>query len=110
MLGCRPDYLLYPEKNTKIERAEQIRLLDNSGNLLPITQDWHNSFKNKKVIVTDAGLWTTSPKNTITALKQLAEIKNLYFLEPIWLERLTSDEEVMNQFLKLEMSTGANLT
>ena len=39
MLAVRPDYLLYPEKETKFERAEQIRLLGNEGKLLPISQD-----------------------------------------------------------------------
>ena len=53
MLACRPDYLLYPEKNTKLERAEQIRLFNNRGKLLPLVQDWTNSFKNKRAIVTD---------------------------------------------------------
>jgi len=39
MLACRPDYLIYPEKNTQLERAEQIRLLDNQGRLMPLVQD-----------------------------------------------------------------------
>ena len=56
MMACRPDYLLYPEKNTKLERAEQIRLLDDNGKLLPIVQDWTNTFSNKRAIVTDKNL------------------------------------------------------
>jgi hypothetical protein len=39
MLACRPDYLLYPEKNTKIERSEYVRLFNNQGHLMPLTQD-----------------------------------------------------------------------
>ena len=39
MLACRPDYLLYPERLTRDTRAEQIRLLGNSNNLLPVVQD-----------------------------------------------------------------------
>lgn len=39
MLACRPDYLLYPNRETRLERAEHIRLIGNSNNLLPITQD-----------------------------------------------------------------------
>lgn len=39
MLACRPDYLLYPNRGTRRERAEQIRLIGNNNNLLPITQD-----------------------------------------------------------------------
>lgn len=109
MLGCRPDYLLYPEKNTNIERAEQVRLLDNKGNLLPIKQDWHNSFKNKKVIVTDTKLWTTKPEITIRALKELQECKNLYFLEPIWLRRFIDEPSILEEFLKLNFCGDANL-
>lgn len=39
MLACRPDYLLYPNRNTRIERAERIRLIGNNNNLLPLVQD-----------------------------------------------------------------------
>ena len=56
MLACRPDYLLYPEKETALERAEHVRLLNDKGELLPLIQDWHNAFKNKKVIETDTAL------------------------------------------------------
>ena len=56
MLGCRPDYLLYPEKNTMMERAEQVRLLGVDGKMLPLKQDYVNAFKRKKVLVTDAAL------------------------------------------------------
>jgi len=109
MLGVRPDYLLYPEKDTKLERAEQIRLLGNEGKLLPISQDWTNSFTNKKALVTDTQLWTTDSKTLITALKQVEEIKNISFLKPIWLRRLVTDKEAMQQFLKLKISPGAIL-
>lgn len=53
MLGCRPDYLLYPERNTKIERGEHIRLFNNNAELLPQVQEWRNTFTNKYAIVTD---------------------------------------------------------
>lgn len=53
MLGCRPDYLLYPEQSTTIERAEHIRLFNNKAELLPIIQEFDNAFKRKKLIVTD---------------------------------------------------------
>lgn len=56
MLACRPDYLLYPEKETALERAEHVRLLNDRGELLPLIQDWRNAFKNKKVIETDTAL------------------------------------------------------
>ena len=53
MLGCRPDYLLYPEYNTQLERAEHVRFFNNNAELLPIYQDYSNTFKKKKVVVTD---------------------------------------------------------
>ena len=43
-MGCRPDYLLYPEKNTREERAIRMRFFDNAAQLLPIKQDENNSF------------------------------------------------------------------
>ena len=49
MMACRPDYLLYPEKNTVFERSEQLRFLNDKGDLLPIKQDWTNAFKNVSV-------------------------------------------------------------
>ena len=109
MLACRPDYLLYPEKNTAIERSEQLRLLDNDGRILPIRQDWHNSFKNKKVLVTDNNLWTTDPENLKKALKELIEIENVTFLESIWLPKIVSDKEIMELFLQLKLRSGSIL-
>ena len=109
MLACRPDYLLYPEKNTVIERSEQIRLLNDEGQKLPIKQDWHNSFKNKKVLVTDKNLWTTSPENTISALEELITIENVSFFEPIWLPRIANDSTILNLFLKLNIKKGADV-
>lgn len=53
MLGCRPDYLLYPEYDTTLERSEQLRLFNDKGELLPHIQDYSNTFKRKRVILTD---------------------------------------------------------
>lgn len=53
MMGCRPDYLLYPEKNTDLERSEYLRLFDNAAKLLPITQDARNTYKRKHTYVSD---------------------------------------------------------
>ena len=107
MLACRPDYLLYPEKETALERAEHVRLLNDRGELLPLIQDWRNAFKNKKVIETDTALWTTSRKNLLLVLDKLSNILNLSFFEPIWLPKINSDEEIMNKFLKLHFLQGA---
>lgn len=56
MIMARPDYLLYPNHNTKEERSEQVRLLDESQRVLTRCQDWHNTYKNKKVYITDKNL------------------------------------------------------
>lgn len=53
MLGCRPDYLLYPEYDTTLERSEQLRLFNDKGELLSHIQDYSNTFKRKRVILTD---------------------------------------------------------
>lgn len=53
MLACRPDYLIYPEKNTVVERAEHVRFFNNNAEPLLLTQEWRNTFKRKMVLVTD---------------------------------------------------------
>ena len=107
--ACRPDYLLYPEKSTVWERSEQIRLLDGKGKILPRVQDWDNVFKNKRVLITDDGLWTTSVENLKIALKTLAGIKNLTFLEPIWIQKLVSDKDIEDLFFQLNFNQGSNI-
>ena len=110
MLGCRPDYLLYPEYNTQLERAEHVRFFNNDGVLLPIYQDYANSLKNKKVIITDKYMWISDNESIITALKRLEDTKNLYFLKPIRLQKLLYDEKLKEQFLKLKFSPGVNFS
>lgn len=39
VLACRPDYLLYPNAQTRNERAERVRLIGNNKKLLPKIQD-----------------------------------------------------------------------
>jgi hypothetical protein len=39
MMEVRPDYLLYPNRDTDVERAEYIRLFDDKSKLLPAVQD-----------------------------------------------------------------------
>lgn len=109
MLGCRPDYLLYPEQSTTIERAEHIRLFNNKAELLPIIQEFDNAFKRKKLIVTDTHMWFASKKDLMVALKRLSEYKNIVFLEPIWLQKLIYDEELKELFLNLKLSNGLAL-
>ena len=108
MLGCRPDYLLYPEYNTQLERAEHVRFFNNNAELLPIYQDYHNTFKKKKVIVTDKYMWFSDNKSIMIALQRLEETKNLYFLKEIKIQKLLYDEKLKEQFLKLKFTPGVN--
>ena len=110
MLGCRPDYLLYPEYNTPLERAEHVRFFNSQSKLLPIYQDYHNSFKNKKLIITDENMWYADTADIITALKRLTDkdIKNLYFLKPIRLQTILQNKELKELFLSLKFTTGVN--
>lgn len=106
MLGCRPDYLLYPERNTKQERAEHIRLFNNNAELLPRRQDWANTFTNKHVIVTDPYMWFSDKNSIIQALDMLQEAQNISFLEPIWIQKILAYEEIKNKFLTLKFAPG----
>ena len=110
MLGCRPDYLLYPERDTKIERSEYIRLFNNDAKLLEWTQDWTNTFKNKYAIITDEHMWDSDINSLLIALDRLKEVKNISFLEPISLQKLLSNEELKNKFLNLNFVSGSKVT
>lgn len=83
MLACRPDYMVYPEHNTPIERSEHVRLLGNDGKPLLVTQDISNTFKRKRTLVTDKNLWFANIENLKTALQRLTSFKNISFLHPI---------------------------
>lgn len=109
MLSCRPDYLLYPEKDTMNERSDQLRLLGHDGKILQLTQDYVNTFKRKRTLVIDDNLWTTDAENCISALKKLVEIKNVSFYEPIWLPKLLDNKDIREAFFELNLTIGANL-
>lgn len=110
MLGCAPDYLLYPEKNTTLERAEYIRLFDNKAKLLPITQNYQNSFKNKISIDTDLYFWESDKKSILTALEMLKDVKNISFLHPIRLDLILCDKDIKNAFLQLKLNKKSIIT
>ena len=70
MMAVRPDYLLYPEKTTIAEKSEQLRLFNSKAQLLPLIQDYTNTFcGRKRVILTDQYIWYGSKKDLIKALK-----------------------------------------
>lgn len=110
MLGCRSDYLLYPEKNTKLEQAEHVRLFNDKMQLIQLYQNWSNSYTNKFLVVTDnTKMWFASNKDIKIALKRIQEGKNVSFLEPIYLQKLIYDKELKEEFLKLKFVPGSNL-
>lgn len=109
MLACRPDYLLYPEYNTALERAEHVRFFNNNAEPLKLVQDWHNKFKRKVVLVTDPFFWCATPENIIWALKELSESRNVGFLEPIWIQKIISNEEIKKLFFNLKLSRNVKL-
>lgn len=110
MLGCRPDYLLYPERNTAFERSEQVRLFNNNAELLPLIQDWTNTFKNKYVIVTDTAMWFSDTNSIIKALDLLEPLKKISFFEPIWLQKIISNKSIKEKFLNLHFSPGSKIS
>lgn len=101
--GCRPDYLLYPELDTKEERAEYVTLFNYYGEFLPHLQNWTNSFKNKLTIIQDKYMWKASKNNLMTALKLLQDSKNVVFFEPISIQKLISDKDIKKEFFKLKL-------
>lgn len=110
MLACRPDYLLYPNKDTVVERAEHIRLFNNKAELLPITQEYKNTFKNKITIVTDTSMWGASKNDLSKALDMLTEVKNLSFLYPISYRKIISDKDIEEKFLNLKFTKKSILS
>ena len=108
--SCYPDYQLYPNKNTAIERGEQLKFFNNEGNLLHFKQSSENIYTNKKIIIADKYIWNANKNEDILiVLDQLKDVKNLYFLYPINLNRILGDERLKTAFLALHLSPGANL-
>ena len=104
LAGCRPDYLLYPELDTREERAEFVSLFNPLGEFWPHLQNWTNSFKNKLTVVQDKNIWKTSKKLLLQAFKMLQESKNIVFSEPISIQNLISDKEIREEFFKLKLA------
>ena len=109
MMGCRPDYLLYPEKNTKIERSNVLRLFDGNFKFIEKRQDWENAFTSKYNLVVDKQMWAAPRDEVEKALKWLQGIQNVSFLNPIWLPKLLDDKILTDLFLKLDLHKGSQL-
>lgn len=109
MLACRPDYLLYPERTTKQARATKIQLLGNSGKLLPVTQDWQNTFTRKQNIVVDKKLWYVDKSVIIQALDKIKDVPQISFQEPIYWNIILNDKEIEKVFLSLHFNNLSSI-
>lgn len=110
MLGCHPDYLIYPERNTVEERAEHIRFFNNQAQPLNWIQNWTNTYKRKKILITDPYFWYASKENIITALSKIAELPQVSFLEPIWIQKLILDKDIKESFFNIKFKPGTHFT
>lgn len=110
ILACRPDYLLYPELETRTDRAEQIRLLGNNRKVLPIIQDWSNTFKNKDIIVTDPELWFAEPDQIELALDKIKECAGVIFKNPIWWPKIINNPRIWDKMMQLNWTRNSRLT
>jgi len=107
MIACRPDYLLYPEKETKMERSDQVRLFGPDGKFVERRQDWENAYTSKHTLVVDEN-WIGNDKVEVAkALKWLQTIQNVSFLYPISLIPLIGSKILTEQFLKLKFHKGS---
>ena len=104
MIAARPDYLLYPNYAEKEHPYAQLRLFNDKAQLLNAVQDWTNTLSNI-VMVTDTTMWYSDKKSIITALKVLQKMEKVAFLEPIWLQKLVSDKDIKEEFMKLKLSS-----
>lgn len=110
MLIARPDYLLYPELETKEERSEYIQLFNHENELLPAVQDWSNTFKNKFVYVADKNMWDAKNEDIVVALQRLHDCKNVSFLHQINIQKILSDEKIRDEFLKIHFTRGSKFS
>ena len=104
--ACRPDYLLYPNQKSPFERSEYWRFLDDNGNFLPLIQDASRLREvgiKTSAIVCDNNIWQLDNKKIIQLLTKMEEMdKYVSFLEPISIEKLTSDQTIIKKFCKLK--------
>jgi len=115
VLACRPDYLLYPNMqkydNTSYERSEYWTFLNNEGQLLPLTQSAARQEKKNSIVVADKNLWSNDCEIILKVLEKIEGLnKNVSFLEPISIEKFTSDKRIIDKFLKLKIWNGNNIS
>lgn len=111
ILGCRPDYQLYPnDLSTKIRRAERVRFFNNKGQLLPWIQQWDNTYHNKILLVDDENFWNGTDEEIKLVLERLQTCKNIGFSYPVDSKRLINDLPLKRLFLSLKFARGYQIS
>ena len=111
ILGCRPDYQLYPNNlSTKIERAERVRFFNNKGQLLPWIQQWDNTYRNKILLVDDENFWDGTNEEIKLVLERLQTCKNIGFSYPVDSKRLINNLPLKRLFLSLKFARGYQIS
>ncbi len=107
--GCRPDYLFYPNKNTRFEKGVFWRFLDADNRELKLMQMPKNTFVNNLNIIADLNLWDADITVIARVLHECADLSKVSLLGPIDLYKLMVPE-VLSAFLKLQLANDAHLT
>lgn len=104
ILACRPDYDLYV-RNSAFEYADALQFTDNNGHALSRRQNADNAYaKEKMTLVCDENLWSLGQEQLTKVLSELKTRKNIYFLQPVSLRRISSDKLLTSLFLELKLT------
>lgn len=108
--AVRPDYLLYPEVETRAAyyNAHVVQFYHN-GKKLPLIQPFENIEKHHRktlVIDTEKDFWGASEKDLISTLTELLSYKNIAFKHGIPLKRIMENPEIRKLFISLDWSPG----
>jgi len=105
--ACRPDYMLYPEKERDPYYNANIIQMYYNGQKLEVIQPFENTIKHhRKTLVIDKEFWDVSNENIILSLQELSKYKYLAFSAPIKLKKLIKNNQILNLFLELDFSPG----
>jgi hypothetical protein len=91
--ATRPDYLLYPLKDTKSSRSDIVQFFDYNNKRITKSQDYRNIFKNKNTLVADENFWDAKVSEIIEVLNILKTAPNLSFVDPIKITAAISIDE-----------------
>lgn len=111
ILGCRPDYLLYPEY-IENNRAERVQLMGTNFKPLAAIQDYYNTFKNKRIEISDKYLWCAETQDIIDAFNKFVDKSkhnSISFTNAINLKRLLYDADLQDFFLSIPFTSKSLL-